>query len=346
MAFQVIGANVLKKYIDGYNTDETIYPIYKKNSIVTVNFDISEPKTGVLKKMLIRTIGSNDLPEDDIKIDKFADYNFDVAIILDYNDDEKIYKVMLGTGEETFVEYGDIKSVIRYPFNNEYFGRNTKKVKQFIDDEWKSVDEKEIINDKEKYRKYQYNLLFQKIKAKLPSTYHYRLPQKNPVCKTQSTPNQKYSTNMIVVIKPYTWKSDVYDEVVAIILEYDYTEKDCKVLSFGSSIEDVIPKENIKTHIRCPEDGEYFGTAPNHSMKFNGEKNVWESVSEDEITKDRDIIINEKWKTCRDNIRAIQEKLLKKEEYEGGNRIKRKTHRKRIKQKTHRKRIKRKTHRK
>ena len=116
----------------------------------------------------------------------------------------------------------------------------------------------------------------------------------HPYCGWRSTPNQKYSTNMIVVIEPYTWTSDVYDEVVAIILEYDYTEKDCKVLSFGSSIEDVIPKENIKKHIRCPEDGEYFGTAPNHSMKFNGEKNIWESVSEDKIIKDRDIIINEK----------------------------------------------------
>jgi hypothetical protein len=322
-----------------YNTSRNLKykfsPIYKKNSIVTVNFDYSH------------ITGEDELYKGDSKIFFHADYKLDVAIILDYNDEEKNYKVMLGIGKTCFVEYGDIKSVIRYPFENEYFGRNPNCVKQFIDDKWIDVDKNKIIDETEKIYNttYRDNIQKQIMSANLPSTYHYRLPRKNKKCEYKK---KEYTPNTIVVIEPFTWQSDVYKEVVAIILEYDYTAKNYKVLSFGSSIEDVIPEENIKTYIRCPEDGEYFGRSSNRSMKFNGEKNIWESVSEDEIINNRDIVINEKWTKCRDNIQAIQNTLpqIEEEEYEGGNRSKRKTHRKRIKRKTHIKRIKRKTHRK
>jgi hypothetical protein len=115
-------------YKTAYNLRHAFNSIYTTNSIVTVNFDL----------------GENELYKDVIKIDNYADYKFDVAIILDYNDENKKYKVMLGIGEEIWVGYRDITSVIRYPVNAEYFGRNPKYVKQYNADsgKWESVDEK------------------------------------------------------------------------------------------------------------------------------------------------------------------------------------------------------------
>ena len=288
-------------YKTAYNLRHAFNSIYTTNSIVTVNFDL----------------GENELYKDVIKIDNYADYKFDVAIILDYNDENKKYKVMLGIGEEIWVGYSDIKSIIRYPVNAEYFGRNTKYVKQYNADsgKWESVDEKSIVSNKGIYdEKYLESIQKQKMDAKLPATYHYELPQKNKICTTDQMPIQKYSTNMIVVIKPVTWQSDVYEEVVAIILECNYDTKNYTVVSFESPIQDVIPEENIVMVIQCPRDGEYFGRFSNRSMKFNGSKNVWENVPEEEIEKDGKII-NTHWKTCRDNIMATQRKLKKKGEY-------------------------------
>jgi hypothetical protein len=163
-------------------------------------------------------------------------------------------------------------------------------------------------------KEYLHSIDVQKIDAKLPSTYHYKLPQKNEICKTDPTSIQKYSTNMIVVIKPFTWKSDVYEEVVAIILECNYDTKNYTVVSIESPMEHVIPEENIIMTIRCPIDGEYFGRFSNRSKKFNGSKNIWEHVPQEEIEKDGKII-NTHWETCRDNIMAIQKNLQKKDEY-------------------------------
>ena len=295
-------------------------PIYPTNSIITVNFNL----------------GENELYEDDNKIDNYADYKFDIAIILDYDDEIKKYQVMLGIGEEIWVGYRDITSVIRYPVNAEYFGRNPKYVKQYNADKgkWESVDETTIVDIYGHYdKKYLETIKKQKMDANLPSTYHYRLPRKNKDCSVSVS-----AVNMIVVINPVTWKSDVYEEVVAIILECNYDTKNYTVVSFESPSHDVIPEENIVMVIRCPRDGEYFGRFSNRSMKFNGSKNTWEDVPEEEIEKDR-VIINAHWKTCRDNIRALQKNLQKNKEYEGGRktRHKKRKNKKRIKQKTHRK---------
>ena len=309
-------------YTTAYNLAHSVNPIYPTNSIVTVNFDL----------------GENEMYKDVLKIDNYADYKFDVAIILDYNDEIKKYQVMLGIGEEIWVGYRDITSVIRYPVNAEYFGRNPKYVKQYNADsgKWESVDEKSIVSSEGIYdKKYLESIQKQKMDANLPSSlYHYRLPHKNKPC------TQKKNicfTNNIVVINPVTWKSDVYEEVVAIILECNYDTKNYTVVSFESPSHDVIPEENIVMVIRCPRDGEYFGRFSNRSMKFNGSKNTWEDVPEEEIEKDR-VIINAHWKTCRDNIRALQHNLQKNKEYEGGRktRHRKRKNKKRIKQKTHR----------
>jgi hypothetical protein len=279
--------------------------VYNKNSIITVNFDLS-PKTNVFGKLIARTIGDNDLPEDDAIIDDYSDYKFDIAIILDdYYEKEQKYKIMLGTGKIILVEFKDIQSVIReHPHNKEYFGRNPKYVKQFNKekDEWEPVDEKTLMNDKEKYRTYQYNLLFQKMQAKLPPTYHYKLPQKNEICKLEPSAKEKYSINMIVIIKPVEWQSDQYEYVVAIILDCNYETKNYTVIAFDSASKDTIPKENIIKTIRCPENGEYFGKFQNHSMRFNGDANMWEHVS----LKDDDKDI-EQWKMNKKNIQNIQQ---------------------------------------
>ena len=277
-------ANSLKNPFQANSLNNTIqkYIEYKKNSIITVNFDLS-PKTSILGKIISRTIGDNDLPEDDVVIDDYSDYKFDIAIILnDYYEKEQKYKIMLGIGKIILVESTDIQSVIRYPHDKEYFGRNIEYVKQFNKktNNWESVDKKTLLNDKKKYRTYQYNLVFQKMQAKLPPTYHYKLPQKNEICKIESSPSdkQKYSTNMIVIIKPYTWPSYLYEESLAIILDCNYETKNYKVFTFESSI-DTIPEENILEIIQCPEDGEYFGMFQNNSMRFNGDANMWEYIS-------------------------------------------------------------------
>jgi len=286
-------------YKTAYNLAHSLNPIYSTNSIVTVNFDL----------------GENEMYKDVLKIDNYADYKFDVAIILDYNDENKKYKVMLGIGQEIWVGYRDITSVIRYPINAEYFGRNSKYVKQYNADsgKWESVDEKLIVSSEGIYdKKYLETIQKQKMDANLPSSsYHYRLPYKNKPC----TQKKKICfTNNIVVIKPVTWKSDVYEEVVAIILECNYDTRNYTVASFESLSHDVIPEENIVMVIRCPRDGEYFGNYSNRSMKFNGSKNVWENVPEEEIEKDGKII-NTHWKTCKKNIMEIQDKLELKDEY-------------------------------
>lgn len=328
----IVGAHLVTKVYDSstkfgnqivdpvYKTAQylkhALNPIYPTNSIITVNFVLS-PKTNVFIKLLAHTVGYNDLPEDDNKIDDYVDYTFDIAIILDYDDKNKKYKVMLGIGEEIWVGYWDITSVIRYPVNAEYFGRNPKYVKQYNADKnkWESVDEKLIVSSEEIYNeKYLESIQKQKIDAKLPSTYHYKLPQKNEICKTDPTTIQKYSTNMIVVVKPVTWPSDVYKEVVAIILECNYDTKNYTVMLFEYSSQDVIPEENIIRIIRCPIDGEYFGRISNRSMKFNENKNVWENVPEEEIKKDGKII-NAHWKTCNNNINKLQQDLQLKDEY-------------------------------
>ena len=176
------------------------------------------------------------------------------------------------------------------------------------------MDEKLIVSSEGIYNeKYLESIQKQKINAKLPSTYHYKLPQKNEICKTDPTTIQKYSTNMIVIIKPVTWKSDVYEEVVAIILECNYDTKNYTVVLFESSMQDVIPEENIVMVIRCPKDGEYFGRFSNRSMKFNENKNVWENVPEEEIEKDGKII-NAHWKTYKDDINKLQQKLKRNDE--------------------------------
>lgn len=270
---------------------------FEINSIVWCIFkgglqNTSYPKTGLCNSKYLDYLCKNPI------------YEFDMGIIDEKSKDG--FYVTLGSGIQIYLDttniIGDYYNVDELD-DGQYFGRNTRYIKKYDKDanKWKPFvlsddDLKTDIFSTYLKQLEDYDDQIKKIYTKLFFSYKisnlnaldsfiYKLPLLPKSCAEPSDEDdQKYKTNSVVLIRPTMGYRDFdYEFVVAIILDYVPDINNYIVSTFESGVLMLIKENQIIEHIRCPDDGDYFGFFINRTKRFNSTTNTWENVDDSQI---------------------------------------------------------------
>jgi hypothetical protein len=236
-------------------------------------------------------------------------YEFDMGII-----DEKGkngFHVTLGSGIQIYLPNDNILDEycsVAHLEDGQYFGRNTRKVKKYdkTTNKWQPfvfdflADNAIFSNYLKQLREYDehiktiYRALFMSYKIShilALESFIYKLPLSPDTCDKPSNEHEhKYKTNSVVIIRPtmgYEHFDYTYENVVAIILEYVPDINKYIVSIFEKAEQMLIGEHQIIHHIKCPEDGDYFGYYINRAKRFNSTTETWEDVDDTQIENNK-----------------------------------------------------------
>ena len=236
-------------------------------------------------------------------------YEFDMGII-DKNA-ENGFHVTLGSGIQIYLPNNNILGKycsVEDLKNGQYFGRNIKEVRKYNKptNQWQPfvfnfLEDNAIFGNylkqlseydeqiKTMYRHMFFAYKISSLLALLPNSFIYKLPSLPDTCvEPNNNDEQKYKTNSVVLIRPtmgYKYFDYKYEHVLAIILEYvpDININKYIVSTFEKPEQMLISENQIIRHIKCPEDGDYFGYYINDAKRFNSKTETWEDVDDREI---------------------------------------------------------------
>jgi hypothetical protein len=261
-------------------------------------------------------------------------YEFDMGII-----DEKGqngFHVTLGSGIRIYLpndnildEYCSVADLE----DGQYFGRNIREVRKYDKptNKWQPFifdflsDNAIFGNYLKQLREYDeqiktvYRALFMSYKISHLSaseSFIYKLPLSPDTCAEPGNKDEhKYKTNSVVFIRPtmgYKHFEYDYERVVAIILEYVPDINKYIVSIFEKDKIMLIGEHQIIRHIKCPEDGDYFGYDINRAKRFNSTTKTWEDVDDTQIEnngRELEKFVNDKKKYVE--LQSEQPKLTK-----------------------------------
>ena len=242
-------------------------------------------------------------------------YEFDMGIIdkKDKNDTNGFH-VTLGSGIQIYLPNNNILGQycsVEDLKDGQYFGRNIREVRKYdkTTNKWQPfvfnfLEDNEIFGNylkqlseydeqiKKMYRRTFFAYKISSLGALLQESFIYKLPSLPDTCvEPNNNDKQKYKTNSVVLIRPtmgYKYFDYKYEHVLAIILECvpDINNPDINkyiVSTFEKTEQMLISENQIIRHIKCPEDGDYFGYYINRAKRFNSKTETWEDVDDREI---------------------------------------------------------------